>query len=153
MLEQSLSSAESSFLNESILEDTGERCRRGCTEILQKCKDSWKEISQLSVEQDPSPEVVSQLAVARHKFTLVLSADYQQSKLIPYWGRTEQPGSTYYLQKVSHDIFVVVDHRSTGADANFVTIFDETLGPKNTDHTISLVSTHLEKLAAEIPWL
>ena len=54
---------------------------------------------------------------------------------------------------MSHVIFGVVDHRSTGADANFVTIIDETLGPKNTDHTISLVSTHLEKLAAEIPWL
>ena len=123
------------------------------TNMIKKCKDGWKEISQLSQEQNPSPEVVSQLAVARHKFTLVLSADYQQSKLIPYWGKTEQAGTTYYLQKVSHDIFGVVDHRSTGVDANFITIFDERLGPKNTDHTISFLSSHLEKLAADIPWL
>ena len=51
------------------------------TEMTQKCKDSWKEMSQLSVEQDPSPEVVSQLAVARHKFTLVLSADSNKVRL------------------------------------------------------------------------
>ena len=34
-----------------------------------------------------------------HKFNLVLSADYQMGKLVPYWGQSPQPGSTYYLQK------------------------------------------------------
>ena len=121
------------------------------SEMTQKCSDGWKEISQLSQERSPSPEVVSQLTVAQHKFTLVLSADYQQSKLIPHWGRTEQAGSTYYLQKVSHDIFGLVDHRDS--DRNFITIFDERIGPKNTDHTISFLSKYLEKVAAEIPWM
>ena len=32
------------------------------------------------------------------------------SKLVPYWGLSAQPGSTYYLQKLSHDIFRIVDH-------------------------------------------
>ena len=36
VLEQSLSSSESFFLNESNLEESGERCRRGCTEILRR---------------------------------------------------------------------------------------------------------------------
>ena len=31
----------------------------------------------------------------KHSFKLTISADYQQSKLVPYWGRSEQPGSTY----------------------------------------------------------
>ena len=115
------------------------------TEMMKKCKDDWKEICQLTEQEHTSPAVVQQLAVARHKFTLVLSADYQQSKLIPYWGKSEQAGSTYYLQKVSHDIFGMVDHRST-VDTNFVTIFDERLGPKNTDHTLSFLSKHLDKL-------
>ena len=52
-----------------------------------------------------------ELESLQHSLTLMLSADYQQSKLIPSWGKTEQPGSTYYLQKVSHDIFGIIDHR------------------------------------------
>ena len=53
---------------------------------------------------------------------------------------------------MSHDIFGMVDHRST-VDTNFVTIFDERLSPRNTNHTISFLSKHLDKLAADMPWL
>ena len=94
--------------------------------MIQRCKDDWLEIIQLSQEQNSSPETVLKLAVAQHKFTLVLSADYQQSKLIPHWGNSEQAGSIYYLQKV---------------------------GPKNTDHTISFLSSYIQKSKAELPWL
>ena len=65
-------------------------------------------------------------------FTLVISADYQQSKLIPHWGKTAQPGLSYYLQKVSHDVFGIVDHRKS---TKCIYLFDERIGPKNTDHT------------------
>ena len=91
-----------------------------------------------------------ELTVAQHSFTLVLSADYQQSKLIPHWGRTEQPGSTYYLQKVSHDIFGLVDHRN---DSKAITICNETVGPKNIDHTISFLSQYMDKITSEFPWI
>ena len=49
-----------------------------------KCKEEWEEITTLSMEQDPSEETVSKLTVAKHTFTLVLSADFQQSKLTPH---------------------------------------------------------------------
>jgi hypothetical protein len=49
-----------------------------------KCKEEWEEITALSMEQDPSEETVSKLTVAKHTFTLVLSADFQQSKLTPH---------------------------------------------------------------------
>ena len=80
----------------------------------------------------------------QHCFTLTLSADYQQSKLIPSWGRTEQPGSTYYLQKVSHDIFGIIDHRE---EQGVVYLFDERIGPKNTDHTVSSCHPWIKRLA------
>ena len=67
-------------------------------------------------------------------FSLVLSADYQQAKLVPYWGSSAQPGSTYYLQKVSHDIFGIIKHSD---DSKHIVLFDERIGPKNTDHTVS----------------
>ena len=52
-----------------------------------------------------------ELESLKHWFALTISADYKQSKLIPSWGKTKQPGSTYYLQKVSHNIFGIIDHR------------------------------------------
>ena len=62
---------------------------------------------------------------------ITCSSDTQQ---IAAWGRTEQPGSTYYLQKVSSDILGIVDHSE---EKSTVYLFDERIGPKNTDHTIS----------------
>ena len=41
-------------------------------------------------------------------FTLVLSCDYQMTKLIPFWGETAQQAITYYLRKVSQDLFGMV---------------------------------------------
>ena len=120
-------------------------------QMVKKCRKEWEEISKLSREQNPSQDTVTKLTVAKHTFTLVLSADFQQSKLIPHWGRTEQPGTTYYLQKVSHDIFGLVDHRSE--DSNFIWVFDETVGPKNTDHTIAFLSQYLEKVTTDFPWI
>ena len=70
----------------------------------------------------------------KHCFTATFSADFQQPKLIPSWGKTEQPGSTYYLQKLSHDLFGIVDH---SIDDSAMYIFDEHIRPKNTDHTLA----------------
>ena len=40
----------------------------------------------------------------------VLSADYQMAKNIPHWGKTPQPGSTFYKRKLSADSSVIVDY-------------------------------------------
>ena len=68
----------------------------------------------------------------KHNFTAVLSVDYQMQKLVPHWGLSPQPGATYYLQKMSHDIFGIVNHSD---EHSTLYIFDETVGPKNTDHS------------------
>lgn len=96
----------------------------------------WKEITELEQKASLSQTDADKLNALKHQFTLVISADYQQAKLVPHWGRTAQPGQTYYFQKISHDIFGIVDHRT---DQNSIYLFDETVGPKNTDHTISFL--------------
>ena len=83
-------------------------------------------------------------------FTLVISADYQQSKLIPHWGETAQPGLSYYLQKVSHDVFGIVDHRKS---TKCIYLFDERIGPKNTDHTLSCLSEYISQVQLAYPWI
>lgn len=73
----------------------------------------------------------------KHRFNPVVSADCQMSKLVPYWGMSAQPGSTYYLQKLSHDILGIVNHAT---NKSAVYLFDERVGPKNTDHTVSYIT-------------
>ena len=90
------------------------------------------------------------LETLRHSFTAVLSCDFQMQKLIPYWGLSSQPGSTYYFQKLSHDIFGIVDHRE---NQSMLYIFDETVGPKNTDHTISLLMDYVRNSTAFPSWI
>ena len=97
-----------------------------------------------------SSNEAQELAKIQHSFTLILDADYQQSKLIPYWGKTAQPGSTYYLQKVSHDVFGIVDHRE---GCKHITLFDERIGPKNTDHTLSIMQKYIEEVTGLHPWI
>ena len=87
---------------------------------------------------------------ARHQFTLVLSADYQQAKLTPYWGQSPQPGSTYYLMKHSTDVFSIVDHHN---DSGHTFLFSKQFGPKNTDHTVSFLVKYIKSVQDAYPWI
>lgn len=115
-----------------------------------QCMHQWKQISALSEKNHLTDTKKNELRTLKHCFTLTISADYQQSKLIPTWGRSEQPGSTYYLQKVSHDIFGIVDHRN---DNGYLYLFDERIGPQNTDHTISLLMEFWKQESTKFPWI
>ena len=72
------------------------------------------------------------------------------SKLLPYWGDSPQPSSTYYLQKVSYDIFGIVDHRD---GVGHLYILNETIGPKNTDHTLSYLFHYIKSTMAVPDWI
>ena len=109
------------------------------SELRQRCRKEWEEIKQLE-GQNRTDEEEQKLATLRHSFTLTMSADYQMSKLVPYWGLSPQPSSIYYLQKLSHNIFGVVDHRE---DKACFYIFNEIIGPKNTDHTASYLTEYM----------
>ena len=129
-----------------------ENARQFYNSTVQKCQESWTNIQRLMAipPNARTAEETAQLATLKHTFTLVLSADYQQAKLIPFWGRSEQPGSTYYLQKVSIEIFGIVDHRE---EEKYIHMFDERITPKNTDHTISLLQSTIERIHTEHPWI
>ena len=86
-------------------------------------------------------------AVLKNGFNLVLSADYQMAKLVSYWGMMAQPASKYFQQKLSHDVFNITDH-SSGTTTAY--LFDERIGDKNTDHTVSCLGDILSKTA---PWI
>ena len=69
------------------------------------------------------------------------------SKLLPHWGHSPQPSSTYYLQTVPYDFYGIVDHRDGSGHLYLV---NETAGPKNTDHTISY-HMHYLKSSGNVP--
>ena len=76
--------------------------------------------------------------ICEQSFILVVCADHQQSKLILYWGNSLQPGMTYYyLQKMSYNVFGIVDCRD---DQGYVYLAPETIGSKNTDHDMHILS-------------
>ena len=124
-LAQSGNATEAEILfNEEVMSELKEKKRQHSTnaanarkfynESIQKCREAWIEIqSILGIPiSERTQEETSKLLALQHLFTVVISADYQQAKLIPHWGRSAQPGSTYYLQKVSIEIFGIVDHRN-----------------------------------------
>ena len=117
------------------------------TTLIKRCSEQWSEIATLEEKQALSEEEKEHLISLKSQFTLVICADYQMAKLVPYWGQAAQPGSTYYLQKLSHDIFGIVDH---GSGSSKVYLFDERAGLKNTDHTILYLTHYISSLPSWI---
>ena len=101
-------------------------------EAIKRCKDTWSKMVEL--ENKSGAEDNNELQRLKASFILVICAEYQQSKLIPYWGNSPQPGVMYYSQKMSYNVFGIVDCRD---DQGYVYLMPETIGPKNTDHTLS----------------
>lgn len=97
---------------------------------MTECVSKWKQIKELEEKTTLSDDEKETLAVAKQGFILVLCADYQQCKLVPFWGMSDQPGSIYYLQKLIHNLFGTVNHTD---NTSAVYLFNETVGPKNTD--------------------
>ena len=95
----------------------------------------------------PDSDSNEELLRLKEQFVLVLCADYKQSKLIPYCGSSPQSGMTYYLQKMSYDIFGIIDCRDL---KGYVYLAPETIDPKNTDHTMSYL-THFLTESGTIP--
>ena len=117
--------------------------------MVERCTKQWNEIHELENKPALSESECEYLSTRKHTFTLTLSADYQMSKLVPFWGFSPQPGTTYYLQKLSHDIFGIVNHAT---EKGSVYLFDECVGP-NTDHTLSYITHYLTE-SGEVPsWI
>ncbi len=119
-------------------------------DAIKKCKNDWEAINELESMESRDEDQDAELAAKKNVFTLVLSADYQQAKLIPYWGFSAQPASTYYFQKASHDVLGIIDHRD---DSRHIVLFDERIGPKNTDHTVSYLEKQITEATAQHPWI
>ena len=113
------------------------------TDTTASCALEWKKIKDLEEKATRTEDEEKELTSLKHKFKLVLAADYQQCKLVPFWGMSDQPGSTYYLQKLNHDIFGIVNH---GSNTSVVYLFNETVGLKNTDHTFSFLGHYVSTL-------
>ena len=111
--------------------------------MTSRCTSEWEEICKLEETTALCGDEKEKLGGMKNKFNLVLCTDYQQCKLVPYWGMSPQPGSTYYLQKLNHDVFGIVNH---GPNSSAIYLFNETVGPKNTDHTISYITHFLATL-------
>ena len=82
-----------------------------------------------------SMATTAELNKLKKTFSAFISADYMMGKNLPHWGSSAQPSKTYYMMKLVHDIFGLVDHTSK---IKYAYLCDEVAaGPKSTDHTIT----------------
>ena len=121
--------------------DEAQKSRKYYTEATKCCTKEWLDITSLEQKEILTEEEKVKLDKLKTTFNVVLCADYQMCKLVPYWGCSAQPGSTYYLQKLNHDVFGIVNHSSCSST---VYLFDERVGQKNTDHTLILPDSLLQ---------
>ena len=108
-----------------------------------KSRSLYHHIEELQKKESKSKEEKTKLQELKDQIYFTLSLDYQQSKLTPHWSFSAQPSETYYLRKLSHNIFGIVDHTHA---KNAVYVLDErTGGAKNSDITISLVDHYIHQ--------
>ena len=109
------------------------------------CTIQWTRIAELEAKSNLNEDEIDASAGLKSKFDLVLSADYQMSKLVPIWGQS--PGLHILLTEiVAGCFFGIVNHATS---SSVVHIFDESLGPKNTDYTLAYL-THYISLSRPI---
>ena len=84
--------------------DEAQKSHTYYSEVIARCAMEWNDITSLEEKETLTEDEKLKLDGLKCKFNLVISVDYQMFKLVPYWGYSAQPGSTYYLQKLSHDI-------------------------------------------------
>lgn len=109
-----------------------------------KSRSLYRQIKKLQRKDSKTKRDGTKLQELIGQVTITLSFHYQQSKLIPHWGFSPQPGVTYYFRKLSHNIFGIVNH--TLAE-NTVYVSDERAGAKNGDMTVSLVDHYIYHLS------
>ena len=108
-----------------------------------KNRSLYNHLEELRKRESKSKEEKVQLQELTGQITFTLSLDYQQSKLTPHWGFSAQPSETYYLRKLSHNIFGIVDHTLA---KNAVYVLDERAGgAKNADITISSIDHYIHQ--------
>ena len=108
-----------------------------------KNRSLYNHLEKLRKRESKSKEEKVQLQELIDQITFTLSLDYQQSKLTPHWGFSAQPSETYYLRKLSHNIFGIVDHTLA---KNAVYVLDERAGgAKNADITISSIDHYIHR--------
>jgi hypothetical protein len=94
--------------------------------------------------------VVRDFIRAAKGFSFCLSTDYQMDKPIPTWGRSPQPGPTYFKSKLTNYVHIICAE-SCGASngpsrfaRNQVNIRSESIGgSKNSNDTIATVFDYL----------
>jgi len=98
--------------SQEMHKDEAQKSHSYYMEVTAQCAAEWNEIASLERKGSLTRAEKAKLTRLRNKFTLVICADYQMCKLVPYWGLSAQPGSIYYLLLLNHDVFGIVNHGS-----------------------------------------
>ena len=122
---------------------TAQACQEEYKRQRRSSQETWKRISEIQERGPASVEEEQELQQLQAGFVGLLDADYQMGKLLSHWGYSVQPGSSYYKQKLSFDVFGIVFH---GTPSNsFYSFHEGAAAAKNSDHTISCLNSFIEQ--------
>ena len=120
-----------------LLQDHKEEAQNGLEyykDLVSETHSTYMRISMLE-KQPSTPKNTAELNKLKKTFSAFISADYMMGKNLPHWGSSAQPSKTYYMMKLVHGIFGLVDHTSK---IKYAYLCDEVAaGPQSTDHTIT----------------
>ena len=68
-----------------------------------------KQAVQVSGQGDFSSELEEVIRLAA-QFVYALDSDYQQDKMTPFWGKSPQPGPTYFFSKETNYVHIIIQH-------------------------------------------
>ncbi|XP_077995114.1 uncharacterized protein LOC144448701 isoform X1 [Glandiceps talaboti] len=116
----------------------------------QSCNTAWQ--SQQMIEDLESKDVRTDeeeitLLEEKTNYVACFSIDYKMVVTVPQWHLTPQPAISYYKMKLCVDEAVIVHHNFGKA---YSYIFDERCGPKNSNHTLSILDKHMRSL--DLSW-
>ena len=74
--------------------DEAEKSHSYYIKVTKQCAAEWEEIVLLEKKERLTRAKKLKLSRLKKNFTLVIHADYQMCKLVPYWGLSVQPGCT-----------------------------------------------------------
>lgn len=115
-----------------------------CKQVRDKSTQDWKRISEPQSKGCANEPEEDELLNLKANFNVLVDADYQQAKLIPHWGYSPQPGTTYYKQKLSNDIFGIVAHTTPSRYLFAIVWHESAAGAKTADHTITFLDKFIE---------
>ena len=114
--------------------------------------ENFIQIALISWDRPTTKLVVINVEKSIEEHVLHLSIDAMQNKLYPSFGHYKEPAIYYFTKKITLHLLGVVDER---LNKGTVYLYDQRIGPTNSNHTISVLYQALKtfRKTQQVLWI